>query len=177
MTYRLGEITLPTDGTPYPVTEERIEVLIRLLREMLTDVRRSDRHAQVVSGATALLVASLAITPRDLTLTAVLLDPTPLSVTIMLLNIVMITLVVATTFANLMTLRPRHIPSSGGVVCNFGTIAAWTVEHYAREYAALTPEQHASMILQLIRLNGMVVAYKRKWVRLSAQIFLAAVVV
>ena len=63
-------------GEDLKVSDERLELFIIMLREMYIDVRRVDYKVQVISGATALLVAALALAPPSLTISSIMAAPT-----------------------------------------------------------------------------------------------------
>ncbi|MCK6579607.1 MAG: DUF5706 domain-containing protein [Anaerolineae bacterium] len=159
------------------ISDERLEMIIIMLREMYIDVRRVDYKVQVISGATALLVAALALAPPNLTITGVLAAPTYHDLLLVIIEISLILSIVATTLANILALRTRPFDKRRGGLFSFSGIASKDADAYTQEFLSLTNAAYARILLEELRLNGLLVATKLKWVRRSSQSFLFAALV
>ncbi|MBL8132757.1 MAG: hypothetical protein JNL42_12930 [Anaerolineae bacterium] len=160
-----------------PISDERLELIIIMLREMYIDVRRVDYKVQVISGATALLVAALALAPPNLTISGVLAAPTSRDLLLVFIEVSLILSIVATTLANILALRARPFDKQRDGLFSFGDIASKHPDAYTQEFLSLSNTTYARILLEELRLNGLLVATKLKWVRRSSQSFLFAALV
>ncbi|MBK8027601.1 MAG: hypothetical protein IPK19_41035 [Chloroflexi bacterium] len=164
-------------GEELKVSDERLELFIIMLREMYIDVRRVDYKVQVISGATALLVAALALAPPSLTISSIMAAPTMRDLLVVGIEVALIVAIVLTTLANILALHARSFDKRSDGLFSFSDIAARDHAAFTQEFLGLTNAEQARILLEELRLNGLLVARKLRWVRLSSQMFLIAVMV
>lgn len=154
--------------------EERVEVLLRMLRETLADERRTDRKAQVLASAIALFVALISVAPREVTLVGALESQSILLVLLVLIYIGILVAVCASTLATIIALRSRHAAFQARSLYGYRFIAERSAAQFEQAFAATTPEERAVLVLEQIRSGGLVVAYKRRWLRYAVRLFFVA---